>query len=348
MAARHETTVPLRLAGLTIEGYRALQNVSWPADGLGWAKIPDIALVGGVNGSGKTTLLEGIYGILAFMLGWRPRSTIQDVAAALLPRGAVRFSVAMQYGNRPVRCTVSSRHLTEADGPDGYSVWMPPPDETESPEFAPSMSVLEAERQRMAASLRSPGSPSLLYFPTDRAVPFPAAPYKGPGSRTSGDGWIYRYTTPQDWDRSVEAILYDARWKDLNAGARGVEAGHFAAFEQSMRRFFGETKRFDWDEEGVLRVATRDGTLHSLDALSSGEKQVLLFVAELFRRWTPGSLILLDEPELHLHEAWLAALWSTLCELQRERGGQVILTTQSNYLFGLGEPGSRVLLGGGL
>ena len=114
-----------------------------------------------------------------------------------------------------------------------------------------------------------------------------------------------------------------------------------------MQRFFGAAKRFEWDDEGILHVRTADGALHSLDALSSGEKQILLFIAELFRRWTPGSLVLIDEPELHLHESWLATLWRAICELQRERGGQVIVTTQSNYLFGLGEPGTRVLLGRG-
>lgn len=146
--------------------------------------------------------------------------------------------------------------------------------------------------------------------------------------------------------QSIEAILYDARWRDLNAKEQGkAGAGHFAAYEATMLRFFGETKRFAWDADGVLHVRTRDGTLHPLDELSSGEKQILLFGAELYRRWTPGSLVLLDEPELHLHDAWLSTLWSFLRELQRERGGQVIIATQSNYLFGLGEPGSRVILG---
>lgn len=103
-----------------------------------------------------------------------------------------------------------------------------------------------------------------------------------------------------------------------------------------------------WDLDGVLRIETKHGDLHPLEALSSGEKQVLLFVAELFRRWTPGSLILIDEPELHLHESWLASLWQALRRLHDERGGQVIITTQSSYLFGLGDAGSRTVLGGGL
>lgn len=90
------------------------------------------------------------------------------------------------------------------------------------------------------------------------------------------------------------------------------------------------------------------GALHPLTELSSGEKQVLIFGAELYRCWRPGSLILIDEPELHMHPTWQAALWLMLERWQKERGGQVIVATQSNYLFGIAEPGTTVLLGKGL
>jgi hypothetical protein len=37
-----------------------------------------------------------------------------------------------------------------------------------------------------------------------------------------------------------------------------------------------------------------------------------------------------------------------LAKWQKERGGQVIVTTQSTHLFGVAEPGTTVLLGKGL
>lgn len=88
-----------------------------------------------------------------------------------------------------------------------------------------------------------------------------------------------------------------------------------------------------------------DGTEHPMIELSSGEKQALLFAAELYRRWKPGSLILIDEPELHFHTSWQTTLWTLLEKWQRERGGQVIVATQSNHLFRIAEPGTTVLLG---
>jgi len=210
----------------------------------------------------------------------------------------------------------------------------------------PFLDGVIADRQELAEMCRRAEGPSLLYFPTDRAVPIPYTRFKRAGSNEIRESPIYRYKAPTEWELSVEAVLYDARWRDLNAKEQGdpAAATNFAAYEDALSEFFGGTKRFVWSREGVLLVEAKDGDRHPLASLSSGEKQVLLFVAELFRRWTPGSLVLLDEPELHLHESWLAALWSALRRLQRERGGQVIVTTQSSYLFGLGGAGSRVVL----
>ncbi len=60
---------------------------------------------------------------------------------------------------------------------------------------------------------------------------------------------------PKQWTGSTLELLFSARWADLNA-----------------------------KEEG-----------HPAEDLSSGERQALLLMAELRRRWRPGSLVLIDE-----------------------------------------------------
>jgi ABC-type transport system involved in cytochrome c biogenesis ATPase subunit len=343
-------TASLRLERLEIREYRSLRRVEWPSDGLGWKGIPDIVLVGGLNGSGKTTLLELLFDAARFTLGWGIKDP-QEAALSLLPRGSQRVQLALEIDTTTYNLDVSSdTNLSEnLGGPHTWNIWVPPPDETERAEL--NVGFVEAAHRRFARLATAPSGPSLLYFPTERNVPFPAAQYKyGGRSASSRREPVFRYRASQEWEKSTEAVLYDARWRDLNAKEQGhpEAAIHFAGYEQAMRRFFGEGKRLTWDVEGLLSVKTRHGDEHPLNALSSGEKQILLFVAELLRRWTPGSLVLIDEPELHLHESWLANLWRLVYDLQRERGGQVILTTQSDYLFSLGEPGTRVLLGGGL
>lgn len=306
---------------------------------MGWAgHIPDLVVVGGANGSGKTTLLELLFGMVRFAVD--PSLDYADPLTMPILE-AQKAVVTLISGEESHRAKVS--RLSASSAKKRILVLPLSPVTPMANPIGETMATRQLLGQRHASA----EGPKLLYFPTDRAVTFPDTRFKGPGNRNLGDGPAFRYEAPKEWIQSVEAILYDARWRDLNAKDRGNarSARNFAAFEATLERFFGDTKRFHWDDEGVLHIQTRDGALHPLNALSSGEKQVLLFGAELYRRWTPGSLILLDEPELHLHEAWLAALWAFLNDLQRERGGQVILATQSNYLFGLGGAGSRVILG---
>jgi predicted ATPase len=339
----------LAIRRLVIRNYRSLRDIRWPEDGLGWeGRIPDTVLVGGINGSGKTTLLETIFGLVSFLIdGGEP----EELALQWLPRGAEQVAALLDIGAADYAFAVGSRDLTipPSWSEAVFGVEMPAPDVTEDPTFWPSPKGIKFYLGQIWRMWRQAGGPSLLYFPTDRAVPIPFTRFKRPGSGEVQESPIYRYQAPAEWERSVEAVLYDARWRDLNAKEQGDPgaAKNFAAYEDALSEFFGGTKRFVWDREGVLHVETQHGDRHPLDSLSSGEKQVLLFVAELFRRWTPGSLVLVDEPELHLHESWLAALWGALRRLQRERGGQVIVTTQSSYLFGLGGAGSRVVLRGG-
>lgn len=340
----------LAISGLEIRGYRSLRNVRWPEDGLGWeGRVPEAVLVGGINGSGKTTLLEAIFGVMSFMIGWEASEDTPGRALEVLPRGGEHVELQLDTGEAGVQgVTVYSTGFDISMLKDGsVAIEMPRLDESEARLFVSART--QDARRRLAGVCRRTDGPSLLYFPTDRAVPIPSTRFKRPGSSEARESPIYRYSAPAEWEQSVEAVLYDARWRDLNAKEQGdpASAVNFKAYEDALSEFFGDTKRFVWDRNGVLHVETKHGDRHPLSSLSSGEKQVLLFVAELFRRWTPGSLVLLDEPELHLHESWLAALWGALRRLQRERGGQVIVTTQSNYLFGLGGAGSRVVLRGG-
>jgi predicted ATPase len=145
----------------------------------------------------------------------------------------------------------------------------------------------------------------------------------------------------------LEAVLYSTRWEDLNAQQEGrfADVGSFEAYAEAFRRFTGNAKRLAWEQaELVVRLANSN-VRHDLAALSSGEKQVLLLSGEILRRWKMGSLVLIDEPELHLHSTWQTKLYEALRYWQAERGGQVILATQGSHLFHTAEPGTAVLLG---
>jgi putative ATP-dependent endonuclease of OLD family len=67
----------------------------------------------------------------------------------------------------------------------------------------------------------------------------------------------------------------------------------------------------------------------SLSAASSGEKEFMTYVLAVFALDIRDALILVDEPELHLHPRWQAALLRLFEDLADKTGNQFLLATHS-------------------
>jgi hypothetical protein len=203
-------------------------------------------------------------------------------------------------------------------------------------------------RQTIADWFAKSTIPSALYFSSEeRTLVVPHEGYKSAGKLAAALEFVHRWRRPAHWKDSLEAVLYALRWEDLNSTEerRYTAVGGFDAYAEAFRRFTGDTKYLSWEQaELVVRLAN-SAVRHDLTELSSGEKQVLLLSGELLRYWRPGSLVMIDEPELHLHGIWQTKLYEALRFWQAERGGQVILATQSTHLFHTVEPGSVAILG---
>lgn len=82
-------------------------------------------------------------------------------------------------------------------------------------------------------------------------------------------------------------------------------------------------------ENGHPRARARE----TFSRLSSGHKIVLLTVTRLVESVVARSLVLLDEPEAHLHPPLLGAFVRTLSTLMQERNGVAIAATHSPVLL---------------
>lgn len=84
------------------------------------------------------------------------------------------------------------------------------------------------------------------------------------------------------------------------------------------------------------------GGLPPLDVSTTGSgfHQVLLILAFMFAR--PSSLILLDEPDAHLHVLLQKQLYDILRSLCHERKGQLVIATHSEVLIDSTSPGQIV------
>ncbi|AVV42915.1 hypothetical protein C6376_17325 [Streptomyces sp. P3] len=79
----------------------------------------------------------------------------------------------------------------------------------------------------------------------------------------------------------------------------------------------------------LARAQDRPDPEQVFDGLSSGHKIVLLTLARLVQHTTERTLVLIDEPEGHLHPPLLSTFVRTLSELLKDRNGIAIIATHS-------------------
>jgi predicted ATP-dependent endonuclease of OLD family len=99
--------------------------------------------------------------------------------------------------------------------------------------------------------------------------------------------------------------------------------------------------------EDGYQVVTASGLPLPLDRLSSGEQHELVLLHELLFDLAPGTLVLIDEPELSLHVTWQQTLVPELMEIAQLAQLDFVLATHSPFIVGdehahlmvrLGEP----------
>jgi len=337
------------LTDLHIRDLGGLRALDLPRDGLGWQDgFPPVSMVAGANGSGKTTLLNAIASaakVLAEKLDSLPLEVVPSECRMDFRLGdgkASPLGLRFLVGDEAFWDEHAAEHCF------GY--------------------VLRGERGRAVARTHGQGVeelrrtlgkrkafldslwPRLVFLPSeDRDLVVPDVAYKAPGKLEDQAGFVVAWQRlgPKAWRGSTLELLFAARWADLNAKEQGQPeaAGNFARFTHAFSELTGGTKALEWTLDGDLVVRLDSGSTHGLERLSSGERQALLLLAELRRLWRPGSLILIDELELHLHDAWQGKLLDVVCSMQAELGGQVIITTQSHSMFEMADLGTRVLLG---
>jgi len=100
------------------------------------------------------------------------------------------------------------------------------------------------------------------------------------------------------------------------------------------------------DVQDGYKIQTADGSDLPLSCLSSGEQHELVLLHELLFEVSPGSLILIDEPELSLHVTWQQDMLEDLLDVAKLSDLDIVIATHSPYIVGghedlmvrLGEP----------
>jgi AAA15 family ATPase/GTPase len=155
--------------------------------------------------------------------------------------------------------------------------------------------------------------------------------------------WLYRYQATEDWKGQLEASLVNLKVTQLQT---------FHKVIRDLNRFLiGKEIEADikpGENRLYVKIKNQSGYRHTLDWLSAGEHQVLILIYSISRWLQPGGVLLIDEPDLHLHPSLLNRLVSRLEHLAGEKNAQLIITSHATVLWQrYDSKGKRIVLGEG-
>jgi hypothetical protein len=328
--ATADTPAKLRLLKLAIRDFRGIEKLDLDFTDADGEPLDVIALAGG-NGCGKTAVLEAI--ILA--LG---RQELLPADAAPLREqirfGAADFDLSAELQQRP----------ESAREPDHVS---------EAVHCLATMKVDFSTPERSGRFVTHPdGEPRELpsgwkcrpILALGASVEYFSARREPEGLGETPDHRGARSLAETKRVRELKRRLISARYRDLLAARQPGPLGPFARIQRFWERLNSDGRVLDIlpvdndpgsGEEVVLReprVIPEDITslamarrlaptrpdiprMVPLDRLSSGQLAIFAFAGPLIFRDQPADIVLIDEPEQHLHVQWQRFLLDALREL---------------------------------
>lgn len=322
----------MKVQQLFLRNVRSIKNLDLdfrdPVTGKPMSRI----VLAGANGSGKTTILDIIFALMT------AAGEIYDSTSLEIPSQQAQMQIffEVEFPKRPPR-TLSvffgthgnylgsdqtpMINLEERSYGPSWLHYLENEATTQAPHFSDLPENIKKATQREGEAVGS-----ILYFPHDRHLA--SAPQGELGYEPRVYEWAYKYQAANQWKGSTESYLFSLNYLDLEDRDRRLPANRFGHAVELVNSILDE-KRIARIEKGRVAVETKDGVIHGLDSLSSGEKQLALLLIEIMRRIVHGSIILIDEPEISLHPTWQRGLVVALDKIIEQYDAQVIMATHS-------------------
>jgi energy-coupling factor transporter ATP-binding protein EcfA2 len=286
-------------------------------------------VIAGANNAGKSTLLQGV-DLLHSLLklhadGPRLVPTGRLVPTAIVPVATMRdlfFRRVWRTGNVPVQCKVGAEFF------DGAYVEV-----ALRHLFGNLNSQITQQSGMTDARLEA-----LLAHPS---VWVPSA---------SGIVRDEEYRPPARQRGLISAGRHNEVLRNLLVEIKAAQPDRFDALQAILTARFGAglgDVAFDATLDQFVTGTYRSGggVEHDLYSAGSGFVQLLQMLAFVFAR-SPG-VILLDEPDAHLHSSLQRVVVEILDELSKKEGMQVLLATHSKEIINFVDPTRLILLESG-
>ena len=325
----------MKLLRLTCAGVRGVPDGTYSfTDARTGAPLPVVLVTGG-SASGKTSLLETIVGA---------KEAVGSYGGSLDP---MRLRRPGAHGARITATWLLSdaeRDHAAIEQPEHTVTW-------ELGTGAPRAQVEPELRRLFSSYSRAPGRGKLEYFPADRRiVAGPRAAFGQPSEdalprlRATRDPQKYACLI----DGLREAALTHAATAAQVLSERGIALRQnvpdaLQPYKDAVAAMLPELRLrgFDLADEGGLCFLRRTLDDHAaLAELSESERQGVLFALAFRYFGLEESLVLIDEPELHIHAADRVRFLRALVGLGT--GNQLIVATGAAELVQAAAPGQVI------
>ncbi|MEV7444687.1 ATP-binding protein [Streptomyces sp. NPDC091204] len=318
---------------LAIENFQGIESLA--IDSL--AESP-LVLLSGRNGTGKSTAL------LALSLAWEFRKDIEasrlvgpwgttasiEIAIQLTPFEAECLTDAVQQ--RSAMADSCPEELNYTVKIDKFGAW------------SRQGSNIWIETLQSAAFHRENEFAKLTFIPAERMVTRSDVGSVNPGSLSQDSADKLRAeainSIMQEWSsftlHNVPDYLATLDYAALISEREGTNftPGHYEEISDSFFKATGKRigrPRLARDGQIAIFVDAMNGNAHAISRLSSGELQALGLMYLTRRLSSTGGILLIDEPELHLHPALQTTLLETIKGASEE--SQLWLSTHSPNLI---------------
>lgn len=147
----------------------------------------------------------------------------------------------------------------------------------------------------------------------------------------------YLGSTSREQTSAIELAIFKlAEMRRKYEHQQGANNRFFEEKEVEMINQYFEKLGYEWNLECVNpnenryeMFLKREGKEFRMDQLSSGETEILNFLLGILSTDIRNGLIVIDEPELHLHPRWQTVLLELFSDLEELTGNQFIFTTHS-------------------
>jgi len=148
--------------------------------------------------------------------------------------------------------------------------------------------------------------------------------------------WLARYEPTTSRKGSLQNYLF---------AQKAVNPVLFNDLIKQVNSFFNGKKLTEFSPKTYQMMVQVGNQKHTIEELSSGEKQIILMLVTVVRRLEEGGIVMIDEPDLHLHVSLVNAFVSHLRKMISEKKGQLILASHAPELWRMFNEGELVRLG---